>query len=172
MYHNNLNKIISFNYAKKFNNNKTKTKLKRIKGKGIGLFATKKIKKNELISIYLLQAYQRGTHKSLKHGRYAVAIPNNIHLVGHLGHDSLSLPKKIGNIYRTFFGYFANEPSCIPLQKKNAILYYPNKSRNKKIKVGDNVIFYLKAIKTIQPGDEILWHYGQRYHRNYCVNNG
>jgi hypothetical protein len=85
-------------------------------------------------------------------------------LVGDLTEDSLEQPKRS----IPFWGHFANEPSG--RQTPNTFIdtnlaeNYKNKSR---LSPGDTMIYKLRATRTINPGEEVVWCYGKSYYRDY-----
>lgn len=138
--------------------------------KGYSLFATKPIKKGNVIAYYkfLLHKYTdkyRGVKKDMytmsvytKSGRF------NPRLIGDVFEGSLQPPKK-GIPY---WGYFSNEPS--EAQKANAHLDINLKSNYKnrtKLREGDTMTYKIVASKNINPGEEIMWCYGDAYARDY-----
>ena len=147
-----------------------KTSLRKIRNKGVGIFANKKIKKNEVIVYYLLKAYNVKNFHNLFNNVYTIELytknGNSIKsLIGDLCNESLMQPDSKGIAY---WGYFSNEPSNG--QKENSFLdinlneNYMNKNR---IKDGDYVLYKLIASKDIEKGEEITWCYGSLYSRNY-----
>jgi hypothetical protein len=90
-------------------------------------------------------------------------------LVGDLYKGSLPSPKN--NI--PYWGYFANEP-FYGIERSNAEVdsqKYENftKKGRKTIKEGDTITYAVVATRLIHPGEEILWHYGNNYDRDYKV---
>jgi len=87
-------------------------------------------------------------------------------LVGDLYEGSLPNPKN--NI--PYWAYFSNEPS--PSQIYNSdidIQLKENYKDRNTIKEGDIVVYALVANKNIQKGKEVLWCYGNDYHRKYKI---
>lgn len=164
--------LFNIDYIKRNTPNlpRLKTTLKKIRNKGIGTFANRNIKQNEVVLYYLLKAYNLKRFPNLFNNVYTVELytkrGNNIKsLVGDLCNESLIEPDSNGVAY---WGYFANEPSTV--QESNTFLdtnlneNYLNRSR---IKEGDYVLYRLIATRDIKKGEEITWCYGSLYSRNY-----
>jgi len=164
--------LFNIDYIKRNTPNLTrlKTTLKKIRNKGIGIFANRNIKQNEVVVYYLLKAYNLKRFPNLFNNVYTVELytkrGNNIKsLVGDLCNESLIEPDSNGVAY---WGYFSNEPSTV--QESNTFLdtnlneNYLNRSR---IKEGDYVLYRLIASRDIKKGEEITWCYGSLYSRNY-----
>ena len=161
---------IDFIKRKTKNLRNLKTCLKKIKNKGVGIFANRNIKKNEVVVYYLLKAYDLKDFPNLFDYVYTVELytknGNAIKsLIGDLCEESLVQPGEDGIAY---WGYFSNEPSTV--QKSNTFLdtnLEENYAHRKKIKKGDYVLYRLIASKDIKKGDEITWCYGSLYYRKY-----
>ena len=164
--------LFNIDYIKRNTPNlpRLKTTLKKIRNKGIGIFANRNIKQNEVVVYYLLKAYNLKRFPNLFNNVYTVELytkrGNNIKsLVGDLCNESLIEPDSNGVAY---WGYFSNEPSTV--QESNTFLdtnlneNYLNRSR---IKEGDYVLYRLIASRDIKKGEEITWCYGSLYSRNY-----
>ena len=164
--------LFDIDYIKRNTKNlsKLKTSLRKIRNKGIGIFANKNIKKNEVVVYYLLKAYNMNRFPNLFNNVYTIELytknGNGIKsLIGDLCDESMMQPDSNGVAY---WGYFSNEPSSP--QESNSILdvnlneNYSNKNR---IKEGDYVLYKLIASKNIKKGEEITWCYGSLYSRNY-----
>lgn len=154
-------------------NYKMKVTLKCDPIKGIGLFATQDIKKNETVAYYKLTVFDSDSYVSPTNHVYAFSVylrsgKVNETLVGDI--DQGSFPMPIKNI--PFWGLFVNEPS--DGQSENAG-FNPNIRYNYKIygkrgiKCGDQLIYSVFALKDISAGEEILAYYGDEYERNYKV---
>jgi len=153
------------------NKDKLKVILKKTKEKGTGLFATQLIEKDEIISFYKIKIFKKKNYKSPTNFIYSFEVYRKNGkayktLIGDI--DKESFPQPVDNI--TFWAPFANEPSKneeinseVQLDlKKN----YANKNYSSP---GDIMIYELKAIKNIEPGEEILWFYGEGYDRDYEI---
>lgn len=164
--------LFDIDYIKKRTKNlsKLKTSLRRIRNKGVGIFANKDIKKNEVVVYYLLKAYNLKKFPDLFNSVYTIELYTKNgspikSLVGDLCNESLLPPDSNGIAY---WGYFSNEPSMN--QESNVFLdtnsaeNYHNRNR---IKDGDYVLYKLVASRNIKKGEEITWCYGSLYLRNY-----
>lgn len=140
--------------------------------KGVGLFSTKKIKRGQVIAYYRFKAFDDRVYKSPTKNMYTIAIYTKTerqydNLIGDIFCDSVIAPTR-GIPY---WGHFSNEPS--PKEETNATLdintrgNYKDKNR---IKVGDVVIYKLRATTDIPKNTEILWCYGDSYDRPYTAN--
>jgi len=149
-----------------------KVALRRIRGKGYGIIATKPIKKGNTIAFYRLLVHDEDTYRSPTDGVYSVAIYDK---------DDVATDDLIGDIYEgsipqpfrniPYWGHFANEPSG--RQRVNAVLDTSNKKNfsRRSILVPGNIVDYkLVATKNIKPLQEITWYYGKNYPRSYKVN--
>lgn len=151
------------------NKEKLKVILKKDKIKGTGIYATKLIKKGEVIAYYKIRVFDHNTYKSPTNGVYTFTIytignnPSKV-FIGDIDLDSFPLPKE--NI--PFWGPFANEPSGN--QKINAEIdtdLIHNYGNKKRVKLGDYMIYNLIATRNIKPSEEVVWYYGEDYKRNY-----
>jgi len=144
--------------------------------KGICVFATKTIKKDEVISHYKITVFDEETYESPTNFTYTFAVFSkhgdcDENLIGDI--DSKSFPPPVNNI--PYWGCFTNEPSLN--QNVNAI-FNPNikhnskKCANKKYKllIGDTITYNIQALRNIHVGEEILVYYGDEYERNYEIN--
>jgi len=145
--------------------------LKKTKLKGVGLYATKHIKKNEIIAYYKIKVFRTKGYESPTNFMYSFEVYKKSGdeyktLIGDLDLNSFSDP--VDDI--TFWAPFANEPT--KSQRSNAELdqntdgNYKNKT---KVKIGQYMIYHLVARKDIKPGDEIMWYYGPDYERDYIA---
>ena len=85
-------------------------------------------------------------------------------LIGNLSPHSLQAPRHS----IPFWGYFSNEPSAH--EEENAYLDVNLKENYKSrdyVKKGDTMIYKLRALSTIAKNKEIMWCYGDSYHRSY-----
>jgi hypothetical protein len=140
--------------------------------KGVGLYATKMIKKGEIIAHYKITIFDEKTYKSPTKYVYSFSIYNksgksNNKLIGDIDLDSI--PPPINDI--TYWGLFANEPSGKQVENAeiDMNLHYNYKNR-KRVKIGSTIVYDLVAIKNIKKGDEVVWYYGEDYERDYEVN--
>ena len=160
-----INQILS----KTNNKDKLKIILKHDNIKGSGLFATKNIKKGELIAYYKMKVFDHRTYTSPTNYIYAFDIYTKTGreskaLIGDINLNSF--PEPIKNI--PFWAPFANEPS--PNQKLNAEIdtnLKENYTNRAQIKQGAFMIYKLVATQNIKPGEEITIYYGKDYVRNY-----
>ena len=148
-----------------------KVRLEHIPGKGIGLIANRNINRGEIVSYYKVMVYISRNHVGVMNDAY------NIQVVTKSNRDSTTM---IGDIYEgsnakprgtiPYWAYFSNEPS--EGQKSNSLLDINLKSnyRNRhRVKIGDTLVYSLKAKRNIKEGEEIVWYYGTKYVRNYNV---
>ncbi len=148
-----------------------KVTLKKDKTKGVGLYATEKIMKGDVIAYYKITACKGKEYDSPTNFMYSFEVykKNGDEYKRFIGDIDLnSFPDPKNDI--TYWAPFANEPS--KGQKSNAELdmnLQENYKNRTKIKVGQSLIYKLEATRHINPGDEILWFYGPDYHRNYEV---
>jgi hypothetical protein len=137
--------------------------------KGNSLFATKHIKKGNIIAYYLIKVYSLTKDTGPFGNTYLFTIYTkkgnaSNKYTGNLFEGSLPPPRR--NI--PFWAYFSNEPNM----NQQANSYVDNnlkinyKNRNI-VKPGDTMIYKLIAARDIKPGEEITWCYGDSYHRNY-----
>lgn len=148
-----------------------KVTVKKHKIKGAGLFATKKINRGNVIAYYRMTVFDIKTYKSPTKNMYTFTIltPKGNFSRSLIGDLSLeSLPGPCRNI--PFWAYFSNEPS--EGEEPNAMIDMNQEQtyRNrKKLRAGDTIVYKLRATRTIQPGQEVLWCYGDAYERNYLT---
>jgi hypothetical protein len=146
--------------------------LKKNKYAGTGLFATKPIKKGNVIAYYKMKVHQDTTkhpYRSPTKCMYCFTVYTkgdrmSSSLMGDIDKESAPLPKN--NI--PYWAYFSNEPSL--KQKENAyidIALKENYKDRKRLKPGDFMTYKLRASKNIKPGEEVVWCYGSAYARNY-----
>lgn len=153
------------------NTEKLKVTLRHDKERGVGLFATKFIKKGELIALYKMTVFNVNTYKSPTKNVYAFDVyrkngRSNDRLIGDI--DLESLPDPLNNV--PFWAPFANESSESKSNAEvdnNLAINYANR---RIIKPKDVIIYYLKASRNIKKGEEITWYYGDSYLRNYVLN--
>lgn len=171
MYSKILNIITQLNIVKRFN---LKVTLKQDPIKGVGIYATANIKKDDIIAHYKIKVFDSDTYNSPTNSIYVFSILTrsgivNEKLVGDI--DEYSFPQPINNI--PFWGPFVNEPSG--KQTINAV-FNPNLKFNYKlykrrgIKKGDTLIYSIHAMRDIIPGEEITVYYGDEYKREYEIN--
>lgn len=136
--------------------------------KGIGIYATKNIKKNTVISYYKLKVY--GNNYSLpNNNNYSFTLydkdENPIDkLTGELSIDSIPLP--INNI--PYWAHLVNEPSMDETENSSIDINTEENYKDRDtITIGDTVIYKLVADTDINIGDQIKWCYGSNYKRNY-----
>ena len=164
--------LFDINYIKRNTQNlpNLKTSLRKIRNKGVGIFANKNIKQNDVSVYYLLKAYNLKRFPNSFNNVYTVELYTNNgksikSLIGDLCEDILMQPDDNGIAY---WGYFANEPSKIQESNSfldvNSVENYSNKNR---IKEGDYVLYKLISSRDIKKGEEITWCYGSLYDRNY-----
>jgi len=140
---------------------------------GICMFSTKPIIKDEIIAYYRVCVYDMKTYMSPTDFTYAFAIFNRAgfpydHLIGDINNESFMCP--IANI--PFWGIFANEPNIT--QSVNAYFdsncHYNFKSVGRRgYRVGDMLLYKLRALNNIRQNVEILTYYGDDYTRSYHI---
>ena len=140
--------------------------------KGTSLYAKKLIKKGAVVAYYkFLVCKYDDNFKGYRKDMYVMTVytkANNISTyLGDIYPGSLEKPRN----GVPFWAYFSNEPSGD--QPENVYLdvnlkeNYKNRNR---VKPGETMIYKLKAVRDIKPGEEICWCYGSEYIRNYKVN--
>lgn len=141
--------------------------------KGVGLYATKRIPANSIIAYYVVEVRLARTHRKLYSVDYSIGIPGHPDLIGDLCLDSLPPPSFLRGRQVPYWAYFSNEPAVN--EAENAGLYPAMTGQyaqapGERVKVGQRYRFKLVARSTIQPKAEIVWCYGDAYHRSYdCV---
>lgn len=153
------------------NANKLKVTLKKDDVKGTGIYATKVIKKGELIAYYRMKIFDYRVYESPTNNVYTFDIYTKTGngskiLVGDI--DLTSFPKPVKNI--PFWAPFANEP--MPNQKLNAeidVNLQENYKTRKIARAGQYMTYKLVATRLINPGDEITIYYGKDYARSYYL---
>jgi hypothetical protein len=153
------------------NKNNLSVTLKKTEDKGVGLLATKTIRKGELIAYYKVKVFKHKKYDSPTNCVYIFEVyrkNGEVYktLMGDI--DEESFPEPLDNI--TFWAPFANEPS--KNQRTNAeidINLSENYADRKFAVEGDTMIYKLIASKMIRKGEEILWYYGEGYARDYTV---
>ena len=169
-----MDKLLDINYIKRNtpNTKSLKVDLKKVKNKGIGLYAIKPIKEDGLIAYYKITVFREKGYKSPTNMAYSIEVVTKSDkqsktFIGDLSLESLPLPCR----GIPFWGYFANEPSSD--QTPNCYID-PNLKENyknrKRVKEGDAIIYKLRASRNIKKGEEITWCYGDAYERSYTPN--
>jgi len=169
-----LDRLFDINYIRRNTPNykDLKVKLKKDKVKGVGLYAAKPIKEDEIISNYKMTVFKEKGYKSPTNFAYSLEIMtrNDNPSSAFLGDITVeSLPPPCRGI--PFWGYFSNEPSGD--QEPNCYIDPNIKAtyKNRKIlREGDSVIYKLRARWDIKKGEEITWCYGENYDRTYSTN--
>lgn len=173
-----MNSILDYKIVNKQRENfkPMKVELRMSSPKGVGIFATSKIEINEIVCLYRLQVFRSLTHISKTDNEYCFAVytvsgNESKTFIGDLVPESLQSPRKAGQIYLPFWGYFSNEPS--PAQKTNVWVDMnldENYKTRKRLKEGDFVVYKIVASRDIHPGEEIVWYYGSSYYgRDYQI---
>lgn len=164
---------LDVNYVKRHSGTGIKkVQLKKTKYKGTGLFAKERISKNSVIAYYKFTVYKNDkSFKSASKNMYTFFVMSKAgrelqSVIGDLSDDSVA-PAKRGI---PFWGYFANEPSGKQTPNTwidiNTAENYRTKAR---VAPGDTMIYKLRADRTIEPGEEIVWCYGDEYVRDYVA---
>jgi len=146
--------------------------LKKHRLAGTGLFATKNIKKGQVISYYRMKVHtdsNKKRYRSPTKCMYCFTIytkngnaSNN--LIGDIDIESAPLPKKS----IPFWAYFSNEPSGKQVENAEIDMNLDeNYKKRSKVRDGDYMIYKLIATKPIKAGQEVVWCYGGAYDRNY-----
>ena len=166
-------KFLDPTYIKRNTNDlkKLKVTIKKHRVKGAGLYATKTIKKNNVIAYYRMTVFKMDGYKSPTKNMYTFTIMTpkgnfSRSLIGDLTLESLPPPCR----GIPFWAYFSNEPS--DGEESNAWIDVNVKETfksRKRLKPGDTVIYKLRAGRNIRPGEEILWCYGDAYERSYST---
>ena len=151
------------------NKHELKVTLQKDLVKGVGLYATKLIKKGEVIAYYRIKTFIWLKYKSPTNFVYGFEIytktgKESKKLIGDI--DLTSIPDPENNI--PYWGLFVNEP--FKDQKLNAEIDLDlNNNYNATNKcVADRYLRYkLTAIRNIEPGQEITLNYGEDYPRSY-----
>ncbi len=158
------------NYKKLIRPN-LKVTLKKTKKKGVGLYATQKIDKGEVIAFYKIKIFRKKDYESPTNSVYLIEVyqkngkPYKT-LIGDI--DENSFPEPVDGI--PFWAPFANEPS--KNEKTNSELEIElktNYSDRKYSTPGESMTYNLVATKKILPGEEIMWFYGKDYDRDYEI---
>ena len=151
--------------------------LKKNKHAGTGLFAVKPIKKGRTIAYYKMKVHQDNDKKSYKSPTkcmycFSIYTKNqrlSRNLMGDLDKESAPLPRN--NI--PYWAYFSNEPSGKQTENSEIdIATKDNYKKREKLRHGDFITYKLKATRDINPGEEIVWCYGEAYGRDYKTNCG
>lgn len=127
--------------------------------KGTGIRARRRIQRGQAIAHYRFKIYDAEAHR---HSAYAILVYSR---KGRL------YPKLVGDAYPgsldtpwndvPFYAQFSNEPG--PRQSANAYLDWctgVSIGALDGFRVGGAMVYTLLATRTIQPGEEILWCYG------------
>ena len=141
--------------------------------KGIGVYATKQIKENEIVAYYILKVFEADKYVSPTNEVYTFAVFTKSgkiddKLIADITPDCFTYPIK--NV--PYWGCFINEPipkqilntKFIPEIKKNSKMCEKNK-----IHAGDYVTYSVQAIRDIDIGDELTTYYGDEYKRDYVI---
>jgi len=149
-----------------------KVTLKKSPVKGNGLYATKPIKKGNIIAYYKMKCYNADSKNRGPFGAtylftvYTKKGTESKTLIGNLYEDSIPPPSR--NI--PFWAYFSNEPAAGQIANSTInINTAGNYRRRAKLNVGDSIVYKLVATRNISPGEEIVWCYGDNYNRSYPV---
>ena len=167
-----LKNILDLDYViKNTKNLPLKVELRKTSLKGIGIYAIKFIKKEEIIALYQVKVFREKKYESPTLNSYMIGVysPSGYESkvwVGDIVPESLQPPvlHEDGKHYVPYWGYFSNEPSGN--QKENSYMdmnideIYKNKKR---LKEGDLIFYKLIATQNIKPGEEIVWCYGEEY---------
>lgn len=139
--------------------------LKKKQPYGVGIFATRTIKKGDTIAFYRMRVYsidRPSTPYSFciytERGNESRRLSGDIFSGSHL-------PPKDGIPY---WAYFSNEPG--PNDQANAYMDENNQwnyKDRKVLRVGDTVEYKLVATRCIHPKEQIFWCYGDSYDRDY-----
>ena len=132
--------------------------------KGGSIFATKSIRKDRIITYYKVQVIL-ASEPRINNGEYTLTIYDNstehkevMKLVGDISLQTLR------GLYRgaLCLGHFVNETD--KGSEPNCYIDYKDIIYNKKIlKVGDILIYKLRASRDIEPEEEITYCYGAHY---------
>jgi hypothetical protein len=152
------------------NKNKLKVTLLHNK-KGNSVYATKKIKENEVIAYYKMRIFDQNHYDSPTNFVYAFSIYGGAGnqyktLIGDI--DKESIPDPINNI--PFWGLFVNEPSGAQDINSRVDIdheYNFTKFGRKRAKCGMYFIYKIIATRNIEPNEEITIYYGDEYERDY-----
>jgi len=148
-----------------------KTYLKYIPSKyGKGVFASRKIKQGEIITIMPLKVINRRSKEAIKMKDYVIGLS-----MKYKGSNNLIASPYIEKTenYISNDGMYCNEPSINqesnsgvrPIYESWTLL--PNKL---KIQTGEKYKLAVIATKDIEKDKEITWCYGPLYNRNYKTN--
>jgi len=153
--------------CKKYKN--CKTFLKKTKKKGLGVFANKNIKKGEIICYYLVKIHDKQNFNNIFDNVYTISIVNienerMDNLIGDIFEQSLLFPSLDGIAY---WGYLVNEPSGKQTKNSICVPCEENFIFKNKLEPGNLYRYNILAITDIKKGDEIMWHYGERYNRTH-----
>lgn len=156
-----------------------KVEMKLSDGKGMGVFATKKIKKGETIAYYRIKVFKTKGYESPTDFVYSFEVykKNGTEyktLIGDIYRGSFINPKldktSEEGTYITYWGPFLNEPNKSKGEKINAEVELNLKDQYKDKKttqVGDIITYSIVATRDIEPGEELMWYYGSQYPRDY-----
>jgi hypothetical protein len=168
-----LDIITSFDYAKLFNNKKTKVRLRKSKKFGLEVVCSKPIRKGETVAYYRFKVHRESTNVPYKEGMYNMTVfskkdNGSRSLIGDLYSGSLEMPDK-NNI--SYYAFFCNEPSG--KDQENCFLDVELKHNyrwRKLVKEGEIMRYSLKALRPIKKGERVVWCYGESYMREYPTN--
>lgn len=171
-----MRKVFDVKYARQLaRGHDLKVKLRKSKMKGTSLYAAKPIKKGNVIAYYKFKVYNENKHRQVKGGMYGMTVYTKSgrearNKIGDIYPGSLARPKR----GISYWAYFSNEPAKHPRkQKENAYLdinLKQNYRHRSRVRVGDTMVYKLRASKNIKKGEEITWCYGEYYGRNYDAN--
>lgn len=140
---------------------------------GLGLFAKIDIERGQRIAIYQVIARPASEIDEI----YGVILPTTTEesfdyiLAGVPIKDTSRFVDYEGHILRNL-AMFINEPS--PEETSNVDILM-NRIENlvrrgqERAKINDVFTYYFYTLRDIKAGEEILWYYGENYHRDYPV---
>lgn len=165
-----MEKVLDIKNVLKDTKNKKELKVTLKKNKkGSGVYAKADIKKGETVLYYMFRLFARKDFESETDCVYAMKVydkNDNINRRYKGDIDETCIPEPKNNI--PYWGLFTNEPS--PNESSNVELVTDNMENNQtRNKVGKYFTYRLVAIKDIKKGEEIMWHYGGYYERDYDV---
>lgn len=137
--------------------------------KGKCLLATQTIKKDQILAYYKVKVVDYRTYTYPHGNTYLISIAKrngseHTYLIGDMYSGSDRLPSK-GVPY---LAQYANEP--YPTETTNCYIDTLSAFNFRRtIREGDTVTYALRASRRIRTGEEIVWHYGDNYERDYQV---